>query len=174
MTANAAYWIDQFHFDGLRLDATQQMYDTSEPHVLAELSARARAAAPRQSICLFAENEPQDTRILRSLEQGGYGFDALWNDDFHHSAMVALTGRREAYYQDYLGTAQEFLSMAKWGFLYQGQRYRGSTSGAARRHAAWRRTDLSRSWKTTIRSPTRLACAENGFVSTRVPACTAR
>jgi maltooligosyltrehalose trehalohydrolase len=123
VTANAAYWIDEFHLDGLRLDATQQMYDTSELHVLAELSARARAAAPRRSICLFAENEPQDTRILRSLEQGGYGFDALWNDDFHHAAVVALTGRREAYYQDYLGTAQEFLSTAKWGFLYQGQRY---------------------------------------------------
>jgi maltooligosyltrehalose trehalohydrolase len=123
VTANAAYWIEEFHLDGLRLDATQQIYDTSEPHVLAELSARARAAAPRRSICLFAENEPQDTRILRSLEQGGYGFDALWNDDFHHAAVVALTGRREAYYQDYLGTAQEFLSTAKWGFLYQGQRY---------------------------------------------------
>ncbi|HKF67454.1 MAG TPA: DUF3459 domain-containing protein, partial [Vicinamibacterales bacterium] len=54
--------------------------------------------------------------------QGGYGFDALWNDDFHHAAGVALTGRREAYYQDYGGTAQEFLSMAKRGFLYQGQR----------------------------------------------------
>jgi len=123
VTANAAYWIDEFHLDGLRLDATQEMYDTSEPHVLAELSARARAAAPRRSICLFAENEPQDTRILRSLEQGGYGFDALWNDDFHHAAVVALTGRREGYYQDYLGTAQEFLAAAKWGFLYQGQWY---------------------------------------------------
>jgi maltooligosyltrehalose trehalohydrolase len=123
IAANAAYWIQEFHFDGLRLDATQQIFDTSPTHVLAELSARARAAAPRRSICLFAENEPQDTRILRPLEQGGYGFDALWNDDFHHSATVALTGRRDGYYQDYLGTAQEFLSMAKWGFLYQGQRY---------------------------------------------------
>jgi len=122
VTANAAYWIDEFHLDGLRLDATQQMYDTSEPHVLAEISARARAAAPRRSICLFAENEPQDTRILRPLEEGGYGFDALWNDDFHHAAVVALTGRREAYYQDYFGTPQELLSASKRGFLYQGQR----------------------------------------------------
>jgi maltooligosyltrehalose trehalohydrolase len=123
VTANAAYWIDEFHFDGLRLDATQTIVDTSPTHVLAEISARARAAAPRRSICLFAESETQDTRILRPLEDGGYGFDALWNDDFHHAATVALTGRREAYFQDYLGTAQEFLSMAKWGFLYQGQYY---------------------------------------------------
>ena len=122
VSSNAAYWIDEFHFDGLRLDATQQIFDTSPTHVLAEVSARARAAAPRRSICLFAENETQDTRILRPLDQGGYGFDALWNDDFHHAAGVALTGRREAYYQDYGGNAQEFLSMAKRGFLYQGQR----------------------------------------------------
>jgi maltooligosyltrehalose trehalohydrolase len=123
VAANAAYWIDEFHFDGLRLDATQTIVDTSPTHVLAEIATHARAAAPRRSICLLAENETQDTRILRPPERGGYGFDALWNDDFHHTAMVALTGRREAYYQDYLGTAQEFLSMAKWGFLYQGQYY---------------------------------------------------
>jgi maltooligosyltrehalose trehalohydrolase len=121
--ANAAYWIEEFHVDGLRVDATQQIFDASPTHVLADIAARARAAAPRRSICLFAENESQDTRLLRPLEQGGYGFDALWNDDFHHATAVALTGRREAYYQDYLGTPQEFLSLAKWGFLYQGQRY---------------------------------------------------
>jgi maltooligosyltrehalose trehalohydrolase len=123
IAGNAAYWIDEFHMDGLRLDATQQIFDASQTHILAEIASRARAAAPRRSICLFAENEPQDTRILRAPEEGGYGFDALWNDDFHHAAEVALTGRREAYFQDYLGTAQEFLSMAKHGFLYQGQRY---------------------------------------------------
>jgi maltooligosyltrehalose trehalohydrolase len=123
IAGNAAYWIDEFHVDGLRVDATQQIFDASPTHVLAEIASRARAAAPRRSVCLFAENEPQDTRILRPLEEGGYGFDALWNDDFHHAAEVALTGRREAYFQDYLGTAQEFLSMAKRGFLYQGQRY---------------------------------------------------
>jgi maltooligosyltrehalose trehalohydrolase len=123
IAGNAAYWIDEFHFDGLRVDATQQIFDASPTHVLADISSRARAAAPGRSICLFAENEPQDTRIVRPREQGGYGFDGLWNDDFHHAATVALTGRREAYYQDYVGTAQEFLSMAKRGFLYQGQRY---------------------------------------------------
>jgi maltooligosyltrehalose trehalohydrolase len=48
----------------------------------------------------------------------------LWNDDFHHSAMVALTGHNEAYYADYLGSPQEFIAAAKWGYLYQGQRYR--------------------------------------------------
>jgi maltooligosyltrehalose trehalohydrolase len=123
MITNAAYWIDEFHLDGLRLDATQQIFDASETHVLAEMSDRARAAAPGRSIYLTAENEPQDVRLLRPRALGGFGFDALWNDDFHHAALVALTGRREAYYTDYLGTAQELLSLAKWGFLYQGQHY---------------------------------------------------
>ncbi|MGH8046172.1 MAG: DUF3459 domain-containing protein, partial [Chthoniobacterales bacterium] len=53
----------------------------------------------------------------------GYGLDAMWNDDFHHSAMVALTGRSEAYYSDYQGSPQEFISAAKRGFLFQGQHY---------------------------------------------------
>jgi maltooligosyltrehalose trehalohydrolase len=50
--------------------------------------------------------------------------DGLWNDDFHHSAMVALTGHNEAYYSDYLGTSQEFISAMKYGYLYQGQWYK--------------------------------------------------
>src|SRR5207237_6410967 len=67
---------------------------------------------------------PQETKLVRPVEQGGYGLDMLWNDDFHHSALVALTGRSEAYYTDYRGTPQEFVSMAKYGYLYQGQRYK--------------------------------------------------
>jgi maltooligosyltrehalose trehalohydrolase len=70
-----------------------------------------------------AENEPQEARLIRPPAAGGFGLDALWNDDFHHAAMVALTGRNEAYYTDYHGCPQEFISAAKWGFLYQGQRY---------------------------------------------------
>ncbi|HEV3467981.1 MAG TPA: DUF3459 domain-containing protein [Pyrinomonadaceae bacterium] len=61
---------------------------------------------------------------MRPVEQGGYGLDALWNDDFHHTAMVALAGRSEAYYTDYKGSPQEFVSALKYGFLFQGQRYK--------------------------------------------------
>src|SRR5690606_26079812 len=68
--------------------------------------------------------EPQDIRLVQPIGEGGQGLDALWNDDFHHSACVALTGRNEAYYSDYFGTPQELISSAKYGFLYQGQRYR--------------------------------------------------
>lgn len=120
---NAAYWIDEYHFDGLRLDATQDVHDASDEHVLSAISRRARQAAGQRSIYLVAENEPQNARLVRSPSSGGYGLDALWNDDFHHTAAVALTGRREAYYTDYQGTPQELLSCAKYGFLYQGQWY---------------------------------------------------
>jgi maltooligosyltrehalose trehalohydrolase len=121
--ANAAYWIDEFHFDGLRLDATQQIFDASAAHVLAAIGARAREAAGRRRILLIAENESQHVRLVRPVAEGGYGLDALWNDDFHHSAMVALTGRREAYYTDTRGEPQELIACAKYGFLFQGQYY---------------------------------------------------
>ena len=120
---NAGYWIEEFHFDGLRLDATQDIHDASREHVIASIARRARAAAGGRPVYLVAENEPQDTRIVRPPSSGGLGLDALWNDDGHHTAVVALTGRREAYYTDYQGSAQELISCAKYGYLYQGQYY---------------------------------------------------
>jgi maltooligosyltrehalose trehalohydrolase len=120
---NVGYWIAEFHFDGLRFDATQDMKDASPEHVLASMVQCAREAAPSRTLYLVAENEPQDTRIVRDAARGGYGADALWNDDFHHTAVVALTGKREAYYRDYLGSPQAFVSCAKYGYLYQGQWY---------------------------------------------------
>lgn len=120
---NAGYWIREFHLDGLRLDATQSIFDDSPEHILAAIGRKARQSAHGRSTLLVAENEPQDVRLVRPVTQGGYGLDALWNDDFHHSAMVAMSGHNEAYYSDYLGTPQEFISAVKWGYLYQGQYY---------------------------------------------------
>lgn len=122
--ANAGYWIDEFHFDGLRLDATQNIYDTSDSHIIAEMSTRVREAAPHRTTYIVAENEKQLTKHVLPLEEGGWGLDALWNDDFHHSALVRLTGRNESYYTDYYGTPQEFISAIKYGYLYQGQWYK--------------------------------------------------
>jgi maltooligosyltrehalose trehalohydrolase len=121
--SNAGYWIAEYHLDGVRLDATQSVHDRSPVHVLAEISRTAREAANGRRVLLVAENEPQDVRLVRPLDAGGYGLDALWNDDFHHSAIVAMTGRGEAYYSDHRGSPQEFISAAKHGYLFQGQRY---------------------------------------------------
>ena len=120
---NACYWIREFHLDGLRLDATQSIFDSSERHILAELVERARAAAAPRDILITAENEPQCSEHLLPEARGGFGIDAMWNDDFHHAASVALRGSRDGYMRDYTGRAQEFVSCAKYGFLYQGQRY---------------------------------------------------
>ncbi len=129
--ANAAYWVEEHHLDGLRLDATQDVHDRPErpsEHILAAVGRAAREAAaalpPGRSVLLVAESEPQDGRLVRSPENGGYGLDAIWSDDFHHTARVALTGRAEAYYMDFRGSPQELLAAAKFGSLYQGQLYR--------------------------------------------------
>jgi maltooligosyltrehalose trehalohydrolase len=119
--ANAGYWIDEYHLDGLRLDATQQIFDASADHLLAAIVRRVRETAGPRLTFIVGENEPQQTHLLWSPQLGGYGFDALWNDDFHHSAMVALTNRCEAYYGDYEGQAREFVAAATHGFLFQGQ-----------------------------------------------------
>ena len=121
--ANAEYWIEEFHFDGLRLDATQQIFDASDKHILRVVSSAARDAGKGRGIYIVSENESQQTQLVRPADAGGHGMDALWNDDFHHTARVACTGKSEAYYSDYKGTPQELISAVKWGYLYQGQWY---------------------------------------------------
>lgn len=123
--ANAEMWISEYHFDGLRLDATQAICDNGRhgTHIIQEICQRVREAGGGRETVVLAENEPEDCSLITPVDEGGYGLDAVWNDDFHHSAIVALTGRREAYYSDHLGRPQEFISAAKYGYLFQGQYY---------------------------------------------------
>jgi maltooligosyltrehalose trehalohydrolase len=118
---NGRYWIEEFHFDGFRFDATHAIRDRSSEYIIGAVGRAAREAAGSRSIILVAENDLQEAKMARSRAEGGDDLDGLWNDDFHHSAIAALTGRNEAYYADYLGAPQEFISSAKHGFLYQGQ-----------------------------------------------------
>jgi maltooligosyltrehalose trehalohydrolase len=124
VTTNAAYWAAEYHLDGLRLDATQQIFDSSAENIQTALANAIRAAANGRGVVIVAENEEQHTRLIRPPERGGFGLDALWNDDFHHSAIVAACGHNDAYYTDYCGTPQEFISTVKYGYLFQGQHYK--------------------------------------------------
>src|SRR5213080_2687340 len=133
---NGRYWIDEFHFDGFRFDALHAIRDPSSEYIICAVGRAARQAAGSRPIILIAENDLQESKMVGSrrgigisadqphwLETNatGYGLDGMWNDDFHHSAIVALTGNNVGYYSDYSGTPQEFISATKHGFLYQGQ-----------------------------------------------------
>ena len=120
---NGRYWIEEYHFDGFRFDATQSIFDKSDEYIIGAIGRAARLAAGRRSLILIAENEAQETKLVRARSEGGDDLDGLLNDDLHHTAVVALTGRNEAYYTDYLGSPQEFISAAKYGYLFQGQPY---------------------------------------------------
>src|SRR5438105_11502371 len=118
---NGRYWIEEFHFDGFRFDATHAIRDESAEYSIGAVGRGAREAAGSRSIILIAENALQEAKMTRPPSEGGDGVGGMWNDEFHHSAIVAMTGNNVGYYSDYSGKPQEFISAAKYGFLYQGQ-----------------------------------------------------
>lgn len=119
---NAVYWIEEFHLDGLRLDAVQAVFDDGSPHILDEIAERVRATQPGRPLHLTLENDNNDARWL---ERGGDGravhYDAQWNDDFHHVMRVLLAEQVDGYYRDYAvePLARLGKSLAE-GFSYQG------------------------------------------------------
>src|SRR6476646_6683905 len=104
---NALYWIAEFHIDALRLDAVQGIYDFGALAFLEELSDEVHELGRRlgRKVQLMAESDLNDPRLIRPPDQGGYGLDAQWADDVHHTFHVALTGERHGYYQDFAGIA---------------------------------------------------------------------
>ena len=121
---NALYWLEEFHFDGLRLDAVHAILDDSRPHILAELAEAVRRGAGRERhVHLVLEN---DDNAARHLARGAQGmprwYDAQWNDDAHHALHVLLTGERDGYYADYQDQPEWRLGRAfTEGFSYQGE-----------------------------------------------------
>ena len=101
---NVRMWVRDYHADGLRFDAADQIYDRGPRHILSEAAEAAHLASGRKArrVHVFAETDMNDApRFLHPLDRGGYGFDGLWNDDFHHALHVVLTGETNGYYQDF-------------------------------------------------------------------------
>jgi maltooligosyltrehalose trehalohydrolase len=119
---NALEWVTDFHIDSLRLDAIHAIVDNSARTFLEELGAavHTRAKALGRDVHLIPESNRNDARVVSAPEEGGWGFDAVWNDDFHHSLHVLLTGERDGYYQDFCGI-EDLAGSYREGFLYVGQ-----------------------------------------------------
>lgn len=119
---NALQWINEFHFDGLRLDAINAIVDTSARKFLEELSVECHAAGAKSNrpVYLIAESDRNDAKVVAPGEVGGWGLDASWNDDFHHALHVLMTGERNGYYEDYSGVG-DLARAFRDGFIYAGQ-----------------------------------------------------
>ncbi len=134
---NALYWFETYHFDVLRLDATDHIVDLTAKHFLQALAEQVADLSRQQGrkFYLTAENDVSDVRLIRSLDQGGYGMDAQWNDGFHHCVHTLLTGEQIGYYQDY-GRCEQLAKAMKQGFVYSWDyspfrdRWHGSDSSA--------------------------------------------
>jgi maltooligosyltrehalose trehalohydrolase len=111
--ANARYWLDEFRCDGLRIDAAHAIVDQAW---LQRFAARVRSAGANRHVHLVLEHEGNAAHLLER------GFDAQWDDDWHHAMHVLLTGERNAYYRDFAASPLELLARAwREGFAWQGE-----------------------------------------------------
>ncbi len=119
---NAASWITDFHFDGLRLDAVHAILDHSATPFLEELAEAVHAAGRRQGreVAVIAESDQNDPRTVAAPRSGGLGMDAMWCDDFHHAAHALLTGETNGYYCDY-GKVSHLAAAWQTGMTYGGE-----------------------------------------------------
>jgi len=136
---NALYWLEEFHIDGLRLDAVHAIFDMSALHFLEELNAAVHLSGERSGrrVYVIAESDLNNARLIRPRAVGGYGLDAQWCDDFQHSLHALLTGERTGYYADF-GTLAHLCKAFENGYVYTGQ----YSTYRRRRHG--NRTELCR------------------------------
>jgi len=120
---NALYWLTEYHFDGLRLDAVHAIADDSKPDILTELAAAVHSSLPDRHVHLVLENERnQASRLRRTPRCLPQTYTAQWDDDIHHSLHVLLTGERDGYYEDYAERPLDQLGRClSQGFAYQGE-----------------------------------------------------
>jgi maltooligosyltrehalose trehalohydrolase len=129
---NALYWLEEFNFDGLRLDAVHAVRDDGPEHILSELARRLRQACGGRHLHLVLENDDnQASRLGRGSDGAPRRFTAQWNDDLHHALHAAASGETSGYYADYAGGAEKLGRALAEGFAFQGERsaYRGRPRG---------------------------------------------
>ena len=141
---NVRMWLEDYHVDGLRLDAVHALSDSGHQHLLEEMAVEVAAlsAYQRRPLTLIAESDLNDTRLVRPREAGGYGLDAQWSDDFHHALHVALTGETAGYYADF-EPLSALAKVCEQGFFHDGtwSSFRGRYHGFPvdrRAMPAWR------------------------------------
>jgi maltooligosyltrehalose trehalohydrolase len=118
---NARHWVHEYHFDGLRLDATHAIADDSPRHFLGELTTRVRESAAGRRVLIVAEDHRNLNWMLKPERDGGWGVDAVWADAFHHQSRRLLAGDSEGYYRDYSGRTDDLATTIRQGWFYTGQ-----------------------------------------------------
>ncbi|MFL6248417.1 MAG: malto-oligosyltrehalose trehalohydrolase [Thermoanaerobaculia bacterium] len=130
---NALQWIDEFHFDGLRVDAVHAIVDHSAEPFLQDLceAVHQRAQKLGRRIYAIAESDLNDPRVITPKTEFGLGFDSQWADDFHHSLHTLLTGEQDGYYEGFPPKTSNLARVLTTGYLYTGQHstYRGRKYG---------------------------------------------
>jgi maltooligosyltrehalose trehalohydrolase len=114
---NMRYWTEEFRIDGFRMDATHMVHDSSRVHLLAE----AADVVHQRGGFIIAEDDRNERSILESHEKGGWDFDALWSDDFHHSLRVSQTGEQQYFLSMFSGKPEEIARIMERGWLYSGE-----------------------------------------------------
>ncbi|MBV8641309.1 MAG: malto-oligosyltrehalose trehalohydrolase [Verrucomicrobia bacterium] len=114
---NPLYWVSEFHVDGFRLDATQAIPDDSPKHLVQEIAERVQAAGA----FVICEDPRNERKLVLPRDQGGYGCNAVWSDDFHHVTRVQMTKEQEGYMGYFKGTMEELVKTMREGWLFTGE-----------------------------------------------------
>ena len=149
---SAEHWIRDFHVDGLRLDAIHALFDANPEHIVAAIARRVHAANPRALV--IAESGMNDPKVMRPPEQGGWGCDAAWADDFHHALRVALTGETDGWYEEFAEPRHARQGVPPPARPRRRRSRRSAAAASARRPTTWRPSASSSSPPTTTRSAT--------------------
>jgi maltooligosyltrehalose trehalohydrolase len=127
LVGNACTWVRDYHVDGLRLDAVHAIFDASATHIVEEIAASVHVLG--RGSWVIAESDLNDPRVVRPVNEGGWGCDAQWSDDFHHALHAVLTGERSGYYADF-GSLADLAKALHRAFVYDG----GRSGHRRRRH----------------------------------------